>query len=203
MTEQRWNPETNRMKAYMYELYETDAGEWSEKDTSMDGAMYSDIHVYRGGLEAIRDHNTRAGNRGEIWEQEDGAPGHGFNNRANGVNGAPGKATVNHAEIEKIASGKYNIKFWKQPAHSGAEPPGSGRLELHGCGGAAPVQGVHQRLRVACDGPGQALLHLGAQDRRREGDGPAGRPQDAEGAPRRRSEAYCGGYGGREVEIGL
>jgi hypothetical protein len=122
--EQRWNPETNRMNTF--EVYEVEAGDWEEQDTSMNGAMYADVHVYRGGFEATREYNTKAGNRGWIEEQEDGAPGHGFNNKAAGVNGMPGKATLTHEEMEKVGRDKYKIRMYKQSAHS----PELNRLDL-------------------------------------------------------------------------
>jgi hypothetical protein len=85
-----------------YELYATEKGEWTEQDTSMTGAMYSDMHINNGAFRAILDYNLAAGNDGPIIEQEDGAPGHGFNNKAPGVNGLPGQPTVTHAQLEEI-----------------------------------------------------------------------------------------------------
>jgi hypothetical protein len=109
-----------------FEVYEVEAGDWEEQDTSMNGAMYADVHVARGGFEATREYNTKAGNRGWIEEQEDGAPGHGFNNKAAGVNGMPGKATLTHEEMEKVGRDKYKIRMYKQSAHS----PELNRLDL-------------------------------------------------------------------------
>ena len=49
--ERRMNPVTKRMN--WYDVYEKKAGDWEEADSSMDGKMYYDIHVNRGGFVAV------------------------------------------------------------------------------------------------------------------------------------------------------
>jgi hypothetical protein len=121
--ERRVNPETQREK--WYEVYDEEAGSWKEVDVPMDGEMYYDIHVNRGALQAIRDYQTAAGNRRGTVEQNDGAPGHAYNNRATGANGMPGAPTTWHEHLQKEA-GKLGITIYKQSAHS----PELNRLDL-------------------------------------------------------------------------
>ena len=116
VTEKRINPKTNRLKTY--EVYDVEAGEWRDVDCAMDGEMYYHIHVNRGCLKAMRDYSTSAKNRGPAVVQNDGAPGHAYNNKAAGENGLPGKKTKWRDELEKIADESYRIIFKKQSAHS-------------------------------------------------------------------------------------
>ena len=115
--ERRMNPVTKRMN--WYDVYEKKAGDWEEADSSMDGKMYYDIHINRGCLKAIRDYSTAAGNRGPVIVQNDGAPGHAYNNKATGENGMPGAKTSWRDELEeKAAAAIFKIEFKKQSAHS-------------------------------------------------------------------------------------
>ena len=85
----------------------------------MDAAMYKDILVNRGGLQAIRDYyddlqekiraadasmasarrSARATDKIRPRCKEDGAPGHGFNNKAKAANGSHGVGNATHDEI--------------------------------------------------------------------------------------------------------
>ena len=116
VTEKRINPATQRLKTY--EVYDVEAGEWRDVDCAMDGKMYYHIHVNRGCLKAMRDYSTSAKNRGPAIVQNDGAPGHAYNNKATGENGMPGAKTSWRDELEKVADESYRIIFKKQSAHS-------------------------------------------------------------------------------------
>ena len=103
----------------------------------MDAAMYKDILVNRGGLQAIRDYyddlqekiraadasmsserrSARATDKIRPRCKEDGAPGHGFNNKAKAANGSHGVGNATHDEIVAEAA-KLLIELWKQPSKS-------------------------------------------------------------------------------------
>lgn len=121
----------------LVDVYEVEPGTPREEDAAMDAAMYMDILVNRGGLKAIRDYydalqeklraadasmasarrSARATDKIEPRLKEDGAPGHGFNNRAKAENGTHGIPNDTHDKIAAEAA-KMLIDLWKQPSRS-------------------------------------------------------------------------------------
>ena len=57
--------------------------------------------------------------------ENDGAPGHAYNNKATGVNGMPGAPTTWHQQLQQEAA-RLKITIYKQSAHS----PELNRLDL-------------------------------------------------------------------------
>ena len=111
--ERRINPASGRLK--LYDVYEVEAGRLKEVDCAMDGAMYRDKSIEA--ARKIRAYNIAAGYTGQSEVQEDGAPGHGYNNKAANEDGMPGKGTTTHEEME-IALLESGICIFKQAASS-------------------------------------------------------------------------------------
>eukprot|EP01050_Picozoa_sp_SAG11_P000448 SAG11_NODE_13_length_26388_cov_67.360341_20_plen_326_part_00 len=115
------NPVTGRMRKEP--VYEVPPNTPREDDSTMDGAMYSrlmrekalpDVVAYMSAGDAAGSGYAAAG--GRTIGQEDGAPGHGFANKAkNEVDGRPGRATGDHKEMEEVARA-LEIEMEKQSA---------------------------------------------------------------------------------------
>ena len=107
------------------DVYEIESGGTKEVDGTMDGEMMARMMIEKG-IPAITSYfedgprPTRGRNH---ISQEDGAPGHGYNNKANNEkDGRPGKATGHHARYEAAAKAA-GIDIDKQSART---PEGNG-----------------------------------------------------------------------------
>ena len=92
-------------------VYSRKAGDKYQVDCSMDGAKYCEMMVQtNGGLAAVQKYFKDSGLEW-IEIQEDGAPGHGYDNHT-----WPPSRTENHKTLDNAAK-TYRIKFRKQAGH--------------------------------------------------------------------------------------
>ena len=92
-------------------VYSRKAGDKYQVDCSMDGEKYCEMMVQtNGGLAAVQKYFKDSGLHC-IEIQEDGAPGHGYDNHT-----WPPSRTENHKTLDKAAK-TYRIKFRKQAGH--------------------------------------------------------------------------------------
>ena len=120
--ESRLNSASGRMRKEP--VYDVEPNTPKEIDAIMDGELYFRMMVERGGLQMTAEYMAAAAAEGSGFAdatgrctmQEDGAPGHGYANRAkNAVDGMPGRATAWHERMEAFANA-LGIDIFKQSA---------------------------------------------------------------------------------------